>query len=477
MLIQALLLIEDRQVKRRLTEMLKKMDAITDTIRTSDELLRRVSRESCDLILISRTLVSSDLMQQLHELPENPDVIVVSDYEDPEARAQLLAEGCVAVLYQDLQTSSMQSVLSALVSRRRERAMANIDHISTLGQASLSDFVSESETMRTFMTVVKRVATSNTTLLILGETGVGKERLAQAIHHESPRNAGPFVAVNCAALTESLLESELFGHEEGAFTGATRSRRGCLELAHKGTLFLDEIGEMPLHLQVKLLRVLQEREVQRVGGERPIPIDLRLMAATNRDLQIEVDAGRFRKDLFYRLSVVSLHIPPLRERREDIPSLVESYINYFRTQMAHNAVGISSTAREAMTRYDWPGNVRELINVVERAMLLCRDSEIQMIDLPVEICGAGENFSSSPNLLSHTSQESLERLMQSGWLEKPLEEVIEAIERVYIDQKLRQNYGKVGETATQAGMDPRVLYMKMKRFGMFKEAYKIKRGA
>jgi two-component system response regulator AtoC len=478
MLIQALLLIEDRQVKRRLTELLKKMDALTDAIRSQDELLRRISRESSDLILISRSLVSADLMQQIHELPENPDVIVVSDYEDPEERARLLAEGCVAVLYQDLQTSSMQSVLSALVSRRRERAMARIDVGSAnLNQAALSDFVSESETMRTFMTVVKRVATSNTTLLILGETGVGKERLAQAVHHESPRNSAPFVAVNCAALTESLLESELFGHEEGAFTGATRSRRGCLELAHKGTLFLDEIGEMPMHLQVKLLRVLQEREVQRVGGERPIPIDIRLMAATNRDLQDEVDAGRFRKDLYYRLSVVSLHIPPLRERREDIPSLVESYINFFRTQMAHNAVGISEPARAAMTRYDWPGNVRELINVVERAMLLCRDSEIQLTDLPVEICGAGETFSSSPNLLSVSTQESIERFLKSGWLEKPLEEVVEALERVYIDQKLRNCCGKVGETATQAGMDPRVLYMKMKRFGMSKEAYKIKRGA
>ncbi len=477
MLIQALLLIEDRQVRRRLTELLKKMDAIADSIRSTEDLLRRVSRENSDLILISRELVTADLMQQIQELPENPDVIVVSDFEDPEERARLLAEGCVAVLYQDLQLSSMQSVLSALVSRRRERAMARIDGISTISQASLSDFVSESETMRTFMSVVKRVATSNTTLLILGETGVGKERLAQAIHHESPRNPRPFVAVNCAALTESLLESELFGHEEGAFTGATRSRRGCLELAHKGTLFLDEIGEMPMHLQVKLLRVLQEREVQRVGGERPIPIDIRLMAATNRDLQIEVDSGRFRKDLYYRLSVVSLHIPPLRERREDIPSLVESYINYFRTQMAHNAVGISNPAREAMTRYDWPGNVRELINVVERAMLLCRDAEIQMIDLPVEICGAGESFSSSPNLMSSSTQESVERFLKSGWSEKTLEEVVEAIERVYIDQKLRQCCGKVGETATQAGMDPRVLYMKMKRFGMSKEAYKIKRGA
>ncbi len=472
MLIQALLLIDDRLVKRRLLELLKKADAMPDAVRHAEELLKRLSRESCDMVLVSRSLLDDDLLNQLHDLPENPDIIVVSEQEDPEQRAHLLSKGCLAVLYQDLSTSSMQSLLSALVSRRRERAMARLDGVSTIGPPKLSDFVSESETMRTFMAIVKRVTASNTTLLILGETGVGKERLAQAIHHESPRQQGPFVAVNCAALTETLLESEIFGHEEGAFTGATRSRRGCVELAHKGTLFLDEIGDMPMHLQVKLLRVLQEREVQRVGGERPVPIDIRLMAATNRDLLKDVEAGRFRKDLYYRLSVVSLQIPALRERREDIPSLVEGYINYFRTQMAHNAVGISEPARVAMQNYDWPGNVRELINVVERAMLLCRDQEIQPIDLPVEISGAIPEQGEMLQELSASTQDSVERFLTNGWLDCPLNELLETIERVYLDQKLRQTFGRVGETAEKSGLDPRVLYIKMKRYGLSKEQYK-----
>ena len=220
-------------------------------------------------------------------------------------------------------TRILLETLRSLVERRRQDGLRRLKAERPEERYSLNDFVLVSPAMQRFVAVARRVVAADSSLLILGETGVGKERLARAIHAESPRARGPFVAVNCGALPEGLLESELFGHERGAFTGAVASRKGHFELAHEGTIFLDEIGEMPLHLQVKLLRVLEERRLQRVGGQRPIAIDVRVMAATNRDLEAEMGAGRFRNDLYYRLAVVTLTLPPLRDRAEDIPDLVE----------------------------------------------------------------------------------------------------------------------------------------------------------
>ncbi|MGE0374863.1 MAG: sigma 54-interacting transcriptional regulator [Planctomycetaceae bacterium] len=466
MLDRAVVLLGDRGQRRRFCDLLKHQDMLADVAKSADELRTRISRDSCDLLVIGREMLDDepqDVLASLRTLPDAPDVVVVSDREDPAERAEMLSQGCLAVLYQDLPTSTLKSVLQAVIARRRERQPATVDRIRTMGRPRLADFVSESETMRTFMSVVERVAPSNTTLLILGETGVGKERLAQAIHNESLRNAGPFVAVNCAALTESLLESELFGHEEGAFTGATRSRRGCFEVAHRGTLFLDEIGEMPQYLQAKLLRVLQEREVQRVGGERPVPVDVRLMAASNRDIQSQAAAGEFRRDLYYRLSVVTLRIPPLRDRREDIPMLVDSYINYFRTQMAHQATRVSPEALQALVEYDWAGNVRELINVMERALLLCPHETIGMADLPAE-------FSTRARTVKHS--DPIQELLGSEWGRQPLGELLEAVEQAYLVRLLRETCGRVGRTATLAGIDPRVLYEKMRRHGLEKHAFR-----
>jgi transcriptional regulator with PAS, ATPase and Fis domain len=227
---------------------------------------------------------------------------------------------------------------------------------------------------------------------------VGKERLARAIHAESRRSKGPFVAVNCAALSESLLESEPFGHEEGAFTGATRSHRGCFEIAHKGVIFLDEIGELPNHLQVKLLRALQDREITRVGSEQSFQVDVRMMAATNRDPREEVKTKRLREDLYYRLNVVTLTIPPLRQRSEDIPDIVASYLPWLRPRVGRDVTSIAPEALEALAHYSWPGNVRELINVIERAMLLCEGEQIRLADLPdtIRLPQAGSGTRASP---------------------------------------------------------------------------------
>ena len=271
-------------------------------------------------------------------------------------------------------------------------------------------------------------------------------------------------------MPETLLESELFGHERGAFTGAIRARRGCFELAHRGSLFLDEIGDLPVHLQAKLLRALQDREIQRLGAESSIQVDARLMAATNQDLEAAIDEGRFRPDLFYRLSVVTLTVPPLRQRREDIVPLVENYLAEFRQQLGRSRIeGIDSSALEAMIAYDWPGNVRELINVVERAVLLCDDEAITKEHLPDIIVGSARGY--SPLEPSEILSGSIDEL-PNGTLREVRSELVERIERAYLRNLLRRTIGNIGETARLADIDPRTLYNKMKAYGLRKEDFR-----
>ena len=285
------------------------------------------------------------------------------------------------------------------------------------------------------------------------------------------------MAVNCGAFPDSLLESELFGHEKGAFTGASRSRRGWFELAHGGTVFLDEIAEMSTHLQVKLLRFLQEHEIVRVGGEKPIHVDVRVMAATNRDVLEDVETRSFRRDLYYRLSVVSLTIPPLRERQEDITDLVASYVRHFQRRMPSRVETVSAEALAALMGYDWPGNVRELINVVERAMLLCETEQIGLTDLPESVSNIPARI--VPSVVR--GEEEGADLIPEQWLEKPWAEVRELLvadfEKRYLAAVLQRTGGKVGEAAKRAGMRSRSLYAKMKHHGLRKEDFKSKREA
>jgi transcriptional regulator with PAS, ATPase and Fis domain len=329
-------------------------------------------------------------------------------------------------------------------------------------EADISDFAAKSPAMAKFVKMIPKVAKTNSSVLILGETGVGKERLAHVLHRESPRSNGPFIAIHCGALAETLLESELFGHEQGAFTGATKSHRGCFELAHQGSIFLDEVGEMPLHLQSKLLRVLESHEIRRVGGEKSIPVDVRIMAATNRDLEDDARIKQFRKDLYYRLNVMSLTIPPLRERKEDIPELVESYIDYLGSRIGCPVAGIAKEALESLCKYSWPGNVRELINIIERAMLLCENDIITNEDLPKSII--------EQEVLYETVSWPDEMMSQP--LKKARKNIIENFERDYFTNLLCSTYGRVGEAAKKAGIDTRSLYEKMKKYGLNKKDFR-----
>lgn len=249
-----------------------------------------------------------------------------------------------------------------------------------------SNIIGESKVMHDVYDIMARVADTDTTILLRGESGVGKELVAQAIHYNSRRSSGPFIRINCAALPENLIESELFGHEKGAFTGAITTRKGRFELANKGTLFLDEIGDLPLQTQVKLLRILQEREFERLGGEKTIRVDVRIIAATSRNLEELIKLGKFREDLYYRLNVVPIFIPPLRERIEDIPLLIEHFLNKF-NKKHRKRVSISKAVFKALMDYDWPGNVRELENTIERLVVMAKDSTIGADALPLSIKG------------------------------------------------------------------------------------------
>lgn len=438
----------------------------------------RVKAEPADLILIQHGLLpepSTEAIESIRSFTEEPEVIVVWDEEDAEQRAQLLISGCMAVLYSGLADEVLCESVGALVERRREAAVDRMHREMTEPEFRLADFDSASPAMRNFMRMVRRVVEPDSSLLILGDTGVGKERLARAIHAESPRGSRPFMPVNCAAFPETLLDGELFGYEEGAFTGAVGDRRGYFELAHGGTIFLDEIGEMPKHLQVKLLRVLQERVIQPLGSEEEIEIDVRVMAATNRDLEEEIKARRFRRDLFYRLSVVTLDIPSLRDRPEDIPTLLQRYLTEYSLRMNRAVTGFTPEAIEALTAYEWPGNVRELINVVERALILVDGDTISLNELPpgmgrpITIADFNSTDSTTPVIGS----------LPDNWHERPWEQVktdiLSRIEAEYLSRHLTSCRGRLAETSEATGIKPRTLYQCMKRLGLKKGDFRVSR--
>jgi PAS domain S-box-containing protein len=274
--------------------------------------------------------------------------------------------------------------------------------------------IGRSGSMRRVFDLIRSAAPSEAPLIIYGESGTGKELIAAAIHRLGPRSNGPFIKVNCAALNESLLESELFGHVKGAFTGADRTRVGRFEAASRGDIFLDEIGDLPLSTQVKLLRVLQEKEIEKVGDHLPIAVDVRVIAATNKDLNGLMEEGRFREDLYYRIGVIPIYLPPLRERREDIPLLIDTFINRIRIKTRKQIRGMNKEALELLVGYDWPGNVRELINVIEYAFVLCADGDIRISHLPASLTGNSLPLSvRKPSPLTQDTDDQKERLLEA----------------------------------------------------------------
>ncbi|RMG74051.1 MAG: sigma-54-dependent Fis family transcriptional regulator [Nitrospirae bacterium] len=306
------------------------------------------------------------------------------------------------------------------------------------------NIIGESDAMKDVFRMIDRLAQSDSTVLILGESGTGKELVASTIHYQGKRKDGPFVVVNCGALPENLIESELFGYEKGAFTGATRRKPGRFELANGGTLFLDEVGELPPAVQVKLLRVLQDGTFERLGGTESIKVDVRVIAATNRDLETEVKEGNFREDLYYRLAVIPLTLPPLRERREDIPLLIEHFLQRYNSRLGKQ-VSFSKDAVSALMEYHFPGNVRELENIVERMVTLCEGDRVTREDLPSHLFKKG-------------AHEELEL--------QPLTKVAQEAEKQYIVRVLRQTGGNRSRAASVLGISRKTLWEKMRQYGI-----------
>ncbi|MBN2809951.1 MAG: sigma-54-dependent Fis family transcriptional regulator [Deltaproteobacteria bacterium] len=462
--------LKERKLEKLLADHFSESGAQVKTYGRFRKPWQKLVHDCGDIIVLSESYIPLPVesgLALLNNLPEKPTTVILSNEDSPEENARLFAAGADVVLFAGIAASSMVEAFASILESRRQFNGAGRYDMNGRVKPEMRDFSSRNQAMKFFMEEVQQVVATDSALLILGETGVGKEHLAKVIHAESHRSSGPFIAVNTAAVPDQLLESEMFGHERGAFTGAIRARRGAFELAHQGTIFLDEIGDMPLHMQVKLLRVLQEQEVTPVGAEKPLWVDVRIIAATNKDLEKEVALGNFRQDLYYRLNVITLLIPPLRSRREDIPAMAEMFAISLRSKIGRGPTCISREALDALCRYDWPGNVRELMNVLERAMLLSKGVEITPADLPAI-------FRDSADVVKGANTFLLAE--PATWEKKTLPEVLLMVEKqvegLYLEQILRKTRGRMAEAAKLAGIHPRSLYNKMRCYGLRKETFK-----
>jgi DNA-binding NtrC family response regulator len=375
---KVLLTLADVEPAVRLNAMLERAGLETALVSPMDDLPSEIQRQKPDVIVLTGGLTDVQNVQLVkRQLWDGAAVVGLADIDDHALHDRLRALGFVEVYPKPVDLDEVFAGIRRILDRRR------------LSQET--GLIGESEAMREVMVKIEQMAPVSSTVLIEGESGTGKELVARAIHRFSPRRGKPFIAVNIGALPETLLESELFGHEKGAFTGAAERRLGRFELAHGGTLFLDEVGEAPLATQVKLLRVLEQREVMRVGGSQPFRVDVRIVAATNRPLREHVESGEFRADLYYRLNVLSIYLPPLRERREDIPLLVRRFVQQYTAAHDRPFRGISADAMQILMEYSWPGNVRELQNLVESMVVLAPGHEITADDIPRQIREGGSS--------------------------------------------------------------------------------------
>ncbi|MCD6166087.1 sigma-54-dependent Fis family transcriptional regulator [bacterium] len=418
-----------------------------------DEAVAYLEKGEVDLVLTDLKLPGEDgiaMLKKVKVFDSSIPVVLMTAYGTVENAVEAMKLGAFDYLLKPVKMKEVVVTVQKALSYRFLLAENRRLKEQLKGIYSFENIVCVSPRMQQILKLVKQVAESKVTVLIQGETGTGKELIARMIHRASPRASKPFVAVNCSAIPEELLESEFFGHEKGAFTSAVTRKKGKFELADGGSLFLDEVSEMPLSLQPKLLRVLEEQTFTRVGGVDSIQVDVRLIAATNRDLQTEVESGRFRKDLYYRLKVVPIVLPPLRERREDIASLVRLFLKKHAGNTGSKVAGISREALSILENYHWPGNVRELENVILRAMVVAQDDRIEVEHLPDEIRGLTS--------LRPVDREGL-RLAKK----KAKQQAVYQVERQFVLEALKQSGGNISQAARKAMMDRRQFQAMMKR--------------
>ncbi|MFA7166176.1 MAG: sigma-54 dependent transcriptional regulator [Desulfoplanes sp.] len=411
--------------------------------------VEKVARRPYDAVLMDIRMAHVDGIAALQEIMKyNPaiPVLIMTAYSSVETAVQALKSGAYDYLTKPLDFDELKLILERAMDHTRLQSENR--ELRRMLPDKGTGMVGKSAPMKELLETIATVAPSEATILIQGESGTGKELVARAIHASSLRKGKPMVTVNCAALTESLLESELFGHEKGAFTGADRRRDGRFVQANKGTLFLDEIGEVAPNVQAKLLRALQEGEVQRVGSDKPILVDVRVIAATNRDLLEEVHAKRFREDLYYRLNVISLSVPALRDRRKDVPLLVQYFLEKYTAKNRKSIKGVAPQVMDAMLKYDWPGNVRELENAMERAVIMAAGEFITERDMPLCFTSQTREKEAETNGVDLAGQS------------------LETIERQAIIATLEAAGGNKSETARQLGITRATLHSKMKKYGV-----------
>jgi DNA-binding NtrC family response regulator len=416
--------------------------------------LEALRNEAFDLVLTDVVLPGGkdglDLLPEVRRLHPRTPVVVMTAYGTIEQAKRAMREGAYDFLEKPLDLPRLRAVADSALRAREETRVA--EHLrESLAREGVwrHGFVGEAPSVQEVFRTVAKVAPTNATVLLLGESGTGKELVAEAIHRVGARSRGPFVKVNCAALPEGLLESELFGHVKGSFTGAMGDREGRFEAADRGTLFLDEVGDIPLHTQVKLLRVLQTREIERVGDNRPVRVDVRLVAATNADLDARVRQGTFREDLYFRLKVVTIRIPPLRERRSDIPRLAEHFRRAYSERHGRPTTGFSPEVLRLIAAYDYPGNVRELENIVEAAVVLTETPEIGVAALPSELGGA----------------QRVEDLPESDVIRIPAGTSLPEVEKAVILDALQRTGGNKTAAARILKIGLRTLYRKLEEYG------------
>ncbi len=435
-----ILVVDDEQVHRyMLCSMLKEWGWRCIEADDGDTAVAAVEKHAYDAVLMDVRMARMDGREaffRIHALQPNLPVVIMTAYSSVDDAVQAIRHGAHDYLTKPLDFDRLRLALERAVDRRQVVEQRQEAHEQG---ALLSAIIGNSPPMQELLEMIRYVAPTEATVLITGESGTGKELVAEALHRNSLRGEGPFVRVNCAALAESLLESELFGHEKGAFTGADRRREGRFVQADGGTLFLDEIGETTQAMQVKLLRVLQEQELQRVGGEETISVDVRIIAATNRNLEEEVRRGTFREDLYYRLNVVMLTVPPLRERNGDIELLVRHFAAIFAQKNRRRLEGITPECLDLLRRYPWPGNVRELENAIERGIILMRGEQLTEKSLPLTIQRLGEEPTAGatpvrPQLLSDIEKERIYQTLDETGGNKS-----EAARRLGITRKTLQN--------------------------------------
>jgi two-component system, NtrC family, response regulator AtoC len=451
----AILLIDDEDGSRQALILLLKSSFNMTGAANGHEARQRLASEKFDIVITDLRLPDCsgiDLLKQIKSYHPATEVVLITGHASAETAVSAMKEGAFDYITKPLNMEELRIILAKALEKRRLLS-ENIYLKKQLREKfGFENIIGNSQSMQNVFRIMHRIIKTDSTVLIMGESGTGKEIVAKSIHFNSPRLDKPFVAVHCGAIPETLLESELFGHAKGAFTGAVREKIGKFESANHGTIFLDEIGTMPLHLQIKLLRVLQEQEIERVGSNSTVKLDVRVIAASNLSLEDEVKNGRFREDLFYRLNVIPLIVPPLRERREDVAPLVRFFLAKYSSEMKRPAMTISKQAIEAMELYPWPGNVRELENAVERLVALTESDSITIADLP-------DNIRRQHGSMLTFSYE----LSESGL---DLASAVNEMEGKIIMQALAKNGNVKAKAASLLKMNRTTLVEKMKRLGI-----------